>query len=345
MGNLEIKEPPEFQNNIHKIEEEEYLTAELENGIKGALLNNDVYLKQKLEEIQTQVNEVGQISNPNILINPDFKINQRNVRSLTTVDGNQSYTVDRWKTFQEKTQIVKVITALNEGEKSGITLQSNKEGWVLGQYTENFEDFVGKTLTISVKVKNMTGKWRIFISEAADLYHTFDFGNVENEIVKGTFMVHPAACRLLTCFHFLGAVSEEGVIIPTKSGEICIEWIKLEVGDTVTPCIPSDPATELMKCQRYYFSDSNPEGYFGYLWKRTKTSYEENLYFFPTTMRRIPTMRLAGEGSFLMVLGEDNYYALTTNSIRGMNIEGYYADYSYSGSVLVGWIEADAEIY
>lgn len=51
MGNLAIKEPPEFQEEIHQVEEEEYLTAEIENGIKGALLNNDVYLKRKIEEI------------------------------------------------------------------------------------------------------------------------------------------------------------------------------------------------------------------------------------------------------------------------------------------------------
>ena len=59
MGNLVIKEPPEFQDKIHKIEEEEYLTAELENGIKGALLNNDVYLKRKLEEIIENIESGG----------------------------------------------------------------------------------------------------------------------------------------------------------------------------------------------------------------------------------------------------------------------------------------------
>ena len=59
MGNLVIKEPPEFQDKIHKIEEEEYLTAELENGIKGALLNNDVYLKWKLEEIIENIESGG----------------------------------------------------------------------------------------------------------------------------------------------------------------------------------------------------------------------------------------------------------------------------------------------
>ncbi len=57
MRNLAIKEPPEFQQEIYQVEEEEYLTAELENGIKGALLNNDVYLKKKVEETEKHVKD------------------------------------------------------------------------------------------------------------------------------------------------------------------------------------------------------------------------------------------------------------------------------------------------
>ena len=57
MRNLAIKEPLEFQQEIYQVEEEEYLTAELENGIKGALLNNDVYLKKKVEETEKHVKD------------------------------------------------------------------------------------------------------------------------------------------------------------------------------------------------------------------------------------------------------------------------------------------------
>lgn len=57
MGNLAIKEPPEFTSEIYQVEEEEYITAEIENGIKGALLNNDVYLKKKVEETEKHVKD------------------------------------------------------------------------------------------------------------------------------------------------------------------------------------------------------------------------------------------------------------------------------------------------
>lgn len=50
MAYLAINNPPVFTEKIYQIEEEDWLTAELENEIKGALLNNDVFLKALMEE-------------------------------------------------------------------------------------------------------------------------------------------------------------------------------------------------------------------------------------------------------------------------------------------------------
>ena len=57
MANLEVKNPPEFTDKIYKTEREDLLTAELENSIKGSLLNNDVFLKQALLEESTRAKE------------------------------------------------------------------------------------------------------------------------------------------------------------------------------------------------------------------------------------------------------------------------------------------------
>ena len=57
MANLEIKEPLEFTSEIHRTEETDHITARLENEIKGQLLNNDVYLKKKLEEMDLTSNQ------------------------------------------------------------------------------------------------------------------------------------------------------------------------------------------------------------------------------------------------------------------------------------------------
>ena len=57
MANLTIKDPPAFTSEIHKTEKEELITADLENEIKSALLNNEVFLKVLTETIQETVKQ------------------------------------------------------------------------------------------------------------------------------------------------------------------------------------------------------------------------------------------------------------------------------------------------
>ena len=56
MANLIVKDPPTFTSEIHKTEKKEFITADLENEIKSALLNNDVFLKTLAEAIQEKSN-------------------------------------------------------------------------------------------------------------------------------------------------------------------------------------------------------------------------------------------------------------------------------------------------
>ncbi len=327
MGNLAIKEPPEFQEKIHQVEEEEYLTAELENGIKGALLNNDVYLKKKLEETKKETEKVKGLSNLNILINPNFKINQRAMTEYTVRAGNpQIYTFDRWKTFQGAKNNVTVRRITDEG--SGVYIEVMGEGWALGQYVENFEDYAGKTVTISAKIKDMAGSWRIFVSETDTSYHLLDFDNIINEIVKATFTLSATATRLLACFHFIEGFNDD-------IGWIDVEWVKLELGDIATSYMPPAPAIELAKCQRYYFYESSEWSTIMEIGNDYDVGKRIN---FPTTMRTLPTITLNGEGEE-HVLTDDNLNYYSENGFdccgKGLIPSGW----------LIGDIYVDAEIY
>lgn len=51
MANLQIKNPPEFTTEVQKVGAEDFITAELENEIKGKLLNNTVFLKVIADEV------------------------------------------------------------------------------------------------------------------------------------------------------------------------------------------------------------------------------------------------------------------------------------------------------
>ena len=51
MANLPIKSPAEFTSEVYQVKQSDLITDNIENQIKGQLLNNDVYLKEKLEEM------------------------------------------------------------------------------------------------------------------------------------------------------------------------------------------------------------------------------------------------------------------------------------------------------
>ena len=132
------------------------------------------------------------VSNPNLLINPDFSINQRG-KSGTIIpnknaDGEDihTYFVDRW------------------GIDSG-TVVINTDGTLTlnGTMSQILENAVGANVTASV-------------SAGTAVY--------DNTTQKFTI---------------------------TGNGDV-ISWAKLEYGNAATAFIPPDPATELMKCMRYY---------------------------------------------------------------------------------------------
>lgn len=57
MANLPIKSPAEFTTKVYQVKQSDLITDSIENQIKGQLLNNDIYLKQKLEEMVLNSNQ------------------------------------------------------------------------------------------------------------------------------------------------------------------------------------------------------------------------------------------------------------------------------------------------
>ena len=57
MANLPIKSPAEFTSEVYQVKQSDLITDNIENQIKGQLLNNDIYLKQKLEEMGLASNQ------------------------------------------------------------------------------------------------------------------------------------------------------------------------------------------------------------------------------------------------------------------------------------------------
>lgn len=134
-------------------------------------------------------------SNPNLLINPDFKINQRGITGTFSEVGK--YFVDRWKLVSG------TVTVNDDGS---ITLN--------GTISQTFENPLNDVDNVITSVSD-GGDITVRMNDIG--------GNVVGISLSGTNRT--------------------------------ISWVKLEHGRfdcPATPFVPPDPATELLKCQRYY---------------------------------------------------------------------------------------------
>lgn len=200
-----------------------YLKGEKgDSGIGDAKLSNEVGESDTDGYTQKTVNSI--ISNPNLLINGDFKINQRGQTSYS----GYVYSVDRWIGNTGTT-----ITPLN----NGIRLSRDTLGNALLQRVENWKDLVGKTVTLSAKITSNTGKVRLSIFTNQTSATEFFDGT---GIIKLTRTIPQNADRLET---FIGLDSNTTVEI---------EYMKLEVGSVATAFSPRPYAEEFAMCQRYY---------------------------------------------------------------------------------------------
>lgn len=255
--------------------------------------------------------KIACLSNPNLLINPDFRINQRGQTEYTSA----GYTVDRWRIYENGN-----ITVGN-----GYVLLGAKNGFA--QCIECNEFLNGKTVTMSALTN-----------------HGFVSGTLK---VASEGHEYFAVNDSVQLYHRGNAYG----VYPVK--ETIVYWMKLEIGSLATPFVPPDPATELMKCQRYY--QVIGEG----LTVFTRTQNEVLCYGnLRTGMRAKPVLRLRTNNVKIAVMANGGYQATTNNaaitnssctssSIQFLMIAGF--EHLELGATChwdtLNAIEADAEIY
>ncbi len=154
-------------------------------------------------------------SNPNLLINPDFKINQRGATSYTS-----GYTVDRWKILSA-TLNATTKTLSNSSSASGFFLQS-------------LENKPTGTFTVTLNVASVTGTVKFSWKDG----NTYKTGAV---ISKG----------LNTYTFTASSLTWVGIDI-AGGASIQLDYMKLEKGTVATSFIVPNMAEELAKCYRFY---------------------------------------------------------------------------------------------
>lgn len=192
-------------------------------------------LRGDVEDVQTVAEN---ISNPNLLINPDFKINQRGETEYT--EGNK-YTVDQWYTNIGAPASMTVSILSSGGIAISIDTSFDEvsdKNWI----TQRFEEMTFKTdtpVTLSVCAKGYFGI--TCYGTGLHNYHSDEF------VVKSLTYTIPAGKRFGGSKDYLPLI---GLSSTGTHAEFL--WAKLELGSVATPFTPPDPATELAKCQRYY---------------------------------------------------------------------------------------------
>ena len=176
-------------------------------------VHNGAGLKKGL--LSQLANYLGKkFSNPNLLINPNFEINQRGSTTYTT-----GYTVDRWK-----------VAGATLNAKTKTLSNSNSSCGTLLQYLEGSN---AGTFTITLNAISVTGT----------VYFSWKDGTTYKRgatITKG-INTYTFSASSLTC-----------VGIEVAAGaSVQLDYLKLEQGSVATHFVTPNKAEELAKCQYY----------------------------------------------------------------------------------------------
>lgn len=271
-------------------------------------VHNGAGLKKGL--LSQLVNYLGtKFSNPNLLINPDFKINQRGATSYE----KQGYSVDRWK--------IRNVT-VTPNTNGGITVKSDKyddSGNIL-QYLENATE--GDS-TLSCYVTSVSGT----VTMVAD-------DNSQVVLKQGLNILHVSnSVKTFTIFLNQGT-------------SITLKWVKLEQGKVATAYIAPDLIEEYLKCQRYF--QYIPKLYCVPLMYTRNMINSSDKYFqstngnLPTEMRIKPTLKYKAIGqSDGSTFADNASFELDSKSINTVTLSSVVSNFS----ITVNKITLDAEIY
>lgn len=255
-------------------------------------IENNILVKRSEEELEEErckrIN-ISPYSNNNLLINPDFRVNQR---GKTEYIGN-IYGVDRWIGTQGSN-----ITVVENGIKTECFDDTHNQG--VKQFIEcDMDLLVGKVFTLSLEVD--TTEVPDEYVNVSSKYHWLSVNNINHVFIvkkkkSSEILSYSGTIQYLDGFYKPYLL----VRLNTLTGTI-IKWAKLELGSIATPFVFPDKTTELLKCKRYYQKIGVPKGNYDAIIKNitsyTAASTKQYLSFYFDTeceMRITPQIKLYG---------------------------------------------------
>lgn len=285
----------------------------------GASLSNEIGESDTDGYTKSATNSI--ICNPNLLINGDFRVNQR---GKTTYQGYNKYTVDRWISRSTNSTISVISNGISIKAETG----SSRVG-LIQQPIENPQNLGGKTVTLSTKIVGISGTVNLRVIINGTYTEFADISAV------GTYSFKIDLPTSITSL----VVGLRGV----PNSTVQVEYMKLEGGSIATPHYQKPYAEELTVCQRYY--------------QKARVDacglYADNSIGFSipvASLREVYTLNVVSHPSIVKNDGTVSnatsiaYSSLNNNYITGgFSVSGLqnYNIYYITGGIL----EIDAEIY
>ena len=277
-----------------------------------------------------------ELSNPNLLINPDFKINQR---GKTTYTGN-TYTVDRWVNESGSQASVNVVS-------TGLRLNSTTSTPLyLYQYIEqDLELSTNYVLTLSGALTESGTRAK----------YSAGFTTPSTKPTSNTVMlsqtISPAHVTISVGYNTTKGYYVRINVLNDAANTLYLDWVKLEKGSVSTMFVPPDTASELLKCQRYY--QVIKRSWFPCSGAGTGNQFSVSIGLIPQ-MRTAPTLESASTGGWIRFGGSTKNvttsgFTLSDNSADKCRLVGSVSPAITGFGSDIGFIssfdiELDAEI-
>lgn len=265
------------------------------------------------------------ISNPNLLDNPWFTVNQRGETTYENPIGN-TYCFDRWRTGIGSGATQGEFKVVQNSDGS-INLVNNSS--IYCNFVQPLEnDFVkriqGKTVTLSIRFADDTILYNSGVVDAS-----INTGEIPVPIAEGTNLN-------VRCFGDMSANVPAVIQIAVKPGITVsnIKAIKLELGSVSTLAMDTAPnyQQELAKCQRYFYGEfAHKYAVLGYGYATSTTSVRIKVPL-SVLLRVVPSITI--DASLTYIFGNGGSIIPSNITVQGLDSNGVQLNVTVTNAVL-----------
>lgn len=296
-----------------------------------------------------------QLSNPNLLINPDFKVWQRGVSlHITDTGGGNKYIADRWNSrLFQGTDLVISLDANGLRIDTTASTNSSTHAGILQKIEINANKVIGKQFTCSASIDGVIYKNSVVIA-AVDT--TYNMAISPGGTTWQFRLAYESATNTLVFTIYMYGTQRSSVI----------NWAKLEFGSNASPLVPRLYKEELGLCQYYYRryyrlsgADAGKSTYLIAHMSQVQPGAVVCSFNYPA-MRTNPVISDHGSLQLRLItqgtgLAGDTIYSMDNSMIGYFHIWAYNANIVNTSIYQVGthnasadgslYLELDAEIY